>query len=372
MTAKASVTMDHPFVKTIHCAGSPYDVGFTHGKSVSAEVNYNIKTYTSFFAETVQITWDQARERSVAQFVPTLEQKYPEILEEMRGVADGAGGAGGGLTRDDILTLNVRSEIALTNYADGCTSISQTANGGKIFLAQNWDWLEELQKGMVFLHIKPTGTSIELKFLSEAGIVGKIGMNSAGFGLCSNALRSGALNKHNFPVHVMSRRLLQYATNFDSAVAIIEQFGLASTINYIIGDKSGKHADIECSPHGNVFILPHDGYVAHTNHLYGPGQPPNLVDHPAPNSMSRLLRIRELTDHDKKLQVPTTFASLRARLSDQEGTPFSICRDRPPPGAVGMDRMITLSTIMMELTSCTGKVLIGRPCDNLPIVDWLF
>jgi isopenicillin-N N-acyltransferase-like protein len=368
MTTKASVTMDHPFVKTVHCAGIPYEIGFTHGSSVSAAVHSNIQTYTSFFAETAQITWEQARDRSVAQFVPTLEEKYPEILEEMRGIADGASGD---LTRDDILTLNVRSEIALTNYADGCTSISQTAEGGKIFLAQNWDWLEELQKGMVFLNIKPIGSNVELKFLSEAGIVGKIGMNSAGFGLCSNALRSGAFNKHNFPVHVMSRRLLQYATDFDSAVAIIEQFGLASTTNYMLADKNGKHADVECSPHGNDIILPHNGYVTHTNHLYGPGRPPKLVDHPAPNSLSRLARIRELTDYNKKLQVPTTFASLRARLSDQEGAPFSICRDRPP-GAVGMERMITLSTIMMELTSCTGRVLIGRPCDNLPIVEWSF
>lgn len=47
----------------------------------------------------------------------------------MRGIADEAGGD---LTRDDILTLNVRSETALTNYADGRTSISQIAEGGGI------------------------------------------------------------------------------------------------------------------------------------------------------------------------------------------------------------------------------------------------
>jgi len=360
--------MDHPFVKTVHCAGNPYEIGFTHGSSVSAGVHTNVASYTFFFAETVQLTWEQARQQAVAQFEATLEEKYPEILEEMRGIADGAGG---GLTREDILTLNVRSEIALTNYADGCTCISQTVEGGKIFLAQNWDWLEELKKGMVLLHIKPIGSDIDFKFLSEAGIVGKIGMNSAGFGLCMNAIRSGAFNKNNFPVHVMSRRLLQFATSFDSAIAIIEEFGLASATNYMLGDKSGKHADMECSPHGNVFILPHNGYVAHTNHLYGPDRPSKLVDHPAANSLSRLTRMQELTDNDRKLKVPTTFESLRSRLSDEEGTPFSICRDRPP-GAVGMERMTTLSTIMMELASCTGRVLIGRPCDELPIVEWSF
>ncbi|KAJ5812675.1 acyl-coenzyme A:6-aminopenicillanic-acid-acyltransferase [Penicillium riverlandense] len=368
MTINPKVTMDHPSVKTVHCSGNPYDIGFTHGSSASAEVHANVDTYTFFFAETTQITWKQARERAVAQFTSTLEAKYPEILEEMRGIADGAGG---GLTKEDILTLNVRSEIALTNYADGCTSISQRTDGGKIFVAQNWDWLEELQKGMVFLHITPMGSDIEMKFLSEAGLVGKAGMNNAGFGLCANALRSGAFNQNNFPVHVMSRRLLQYATSFDSALSIIEEFGLASTTNYMLGDKSGKHGDIECSPYGNIIIFPRNGYVAHTNHLYGPNRPPRLIDHPAPNSISRLARIQELTDKDMDLKVPTSFESLRTRLSDQEGTPVSICRDRPP-GAVGMERMTTLSTVMMELSSCTGKVLIGRPCDDLPIVEWSF
>jgi isopenicillin-N N-acyltransferase-like protein len=363
-----AISYDHPSVKTVHCTGDSYEIGFTHGQAASAEVHNNIKTYTGFFTETVYLTWDQARERAVAEFIPTLQKKYPEILEEMRGIADGAGG---GLTAADILTLNVRSEIALTNYADGCTSLSQKGPNGKIFVAQNWDWLEELQKGLLFLHIRPAGSEIELKFLSEGGIVGKIGMNNAGFGLCSNALRSGAYNQHNLPIHVMSRRLLQYATSVDGALSIINSLGTASVSNYMLADKSGSHLDVECSPHGNVIILPHNDYVAHTNHLYGPNRPARLVDHPAPNSMSRLLRIQELCEQDRKNSVETSFESLRTRFSDQDGFPYSICRSRPP-GAVGMERMITLSTIMMELRSGTGKVLIGTPCDDLPVVEWSF
>ncbi|KAH8895228.1 AAT-domain-containing protein [Thozetella sp. PMI_491] len=360
--------MDHPFVKTVKCTGTPYAIGFTHGSAVSTEVHSNIKTYTGFYLETAKITWDQARERAVSQFMSLLEAKYPEILQEMKGIADGAGG---GLTREDILTLNVRSEIALTNYTDGCTSLSQCTPGGEVFLAQNWDWLEELERGMVFLHIQPAGSETTFKFLSEAGIVGKIGMNNKGFGFCMNAIRSGAFDNTKFPIHVMSRRLLEYATSYDSAVAIIEEFGLASSINYMIADKTGKHASIECSPRGNVFILPQDQFVGHTNHLYGPDRPQKLVDHPAPNSFARLARIQELTAHDREHNLPTSFASLRSRLSDEEGTPYSICRNRPP-GAVGMERMTTLSTIIMELTGCTGKVTTGRPCDDLPVVDWSF
>lgn len=368
MAFKIKVTMDHPSVKSIHCSGAPYEIGYQHGRAAAAEVHTNIATYTGFFCETAQISWEAARERAVAQFMPTLKAKYPEILEEMRGIADGAGGD---LKIEDVLTLNVRSEISLTNYADGCTSISQVDEEGNIFLAQNWDWLEELRTGMVFLHIKPQNSDVAIRFLGEAGIVGKIGMNSAGFALCMNALRSGTFSHLNLPVHIMSRRLLQYSTSVDSALAIIEEFGVACTANYMFADKTGKHVDIECSPKGNIMIWPQNSCVAHTNHLYGADRPAKLVDHPAPNSFSRLARIRQLTDLDLSSNVPLTFDSIRKRLSDEEGTPFSICRDRPA-GAVGMERMTTLACIVMDLTSCTGKVLIGRPCDDLPVVDWSF
>lgn len=368
MIAKSKVSMDDPNVKTVYCSGSPFEIGLTHGSAASTEIHHNIATYTYFFEETARITWDEARERAIRRFLPTVERQWPEIVEEMKGIAEGAGN---GLTLADIITLNVRTEIAFTNYTDGCTSVGQLTQDGKMFLAQNWDMIPELQKGMVLLHIKPAGSDIAIRFLGEAGIVGKIGMNSAGFGFCMNALRSGALNSNHMPVHIMSRRLLQYATSFSSAIAIIEEFGLASSINYLLADKSGNFADLECSPLGVFTISPCNSYVAHANHFYGPGRPGKLIDHPAPDSFKRLARMQELTERDLDLALPTTFESLRARLSDEQGSPPAICRS-VPPGAVGIDRIITLGTILMDLTSCTGQVIIGRPCEDLPIVDWKF
>lgn len=377
MTVTSRIYEDHPVVKTIICSGSSYEIGLQHGSAAASEIHANIKTYTAFFQETAGLMWTQAKDRAIVQFVPTLDRLYPEILEEMAGIAEGAGG---GVTRDDILTLNIRSEIALTNYSDGCTSLSQCDamaqkkinDEGKtqeVWLAQNWDWMEELQHGMVILDIRPRGRDVRLKFLGEGGIVGKIGMNSHRFGLCMNALRSGSFDNGNLPVHVMSRRLLEYATCVDDALAIVEKFGLASTTNYVFADSSGKNLDVECSPKGNMLILADDGFVAHTNHLYSQKLPRGLADHPASNSFDRLERIRELTKLDQQQGNPTTFGTIRQRLSDEQGTPFSICRDRPV-GAVGMERMTTLASIIMELGSGTAEVLIGRPCEHLPVVGW--
>ncbi|ERS98585.1 hypothetical protein HMPREF1624_05371 [Sporothrix schenckii ATCC 58251] len=378
-------------VKTVRCTGTPYQIGLAHGRAVAAQVHKNVATYTAFFDETVGLTWAEARARAVDQFAGRLGRCYPAILEEMQGIADGAGG---GLTRDDVLTLNVRSEIALTNYTDGCTSLAQEvvgADGRQVFLAQNWDWLEELHEGMVSFDIAPEtapGNGVErFVFLGEAGIVGKIGMNSAGFGFCMNAIRSGAqgTTDRHLPVHVLARRLLQYATSLDAALAILEtEFGAASCINLMLADRSGQHADVECSPYGHARIDPDptkladhgnasSRFVAHTNHLYGTaaqGRPARLVDHPADNSFARLARMQALTRADAAAGVPVSFASLHARLSDLEGAPYAICRSRPP-GAVGMERMVTLCTILMELTTGQGRVSIGRPCEpDIPVIEW--
>ncbi|EXJ92794.1 hypothetical protein A1O3_01347 [Capronia epimyces CBS 606.96] len=372
MISKSPVTMDDPRVKTVHCSGSAYEIGFTHGSAAATEVHHNIGMYSDFFGETAKVTWAQARERAVTKFLPTIQRQWPEIVEEMRGIA---AGAGGGLTLDDIVTLNVRTEIAFTNYTDGCTSVGQKAADGRVFLAQNWDMIPELSQGMVFLHIAPADSDLVLRFIGEAGIVGKMGMNSAGFGLCMNALRSASLNPSHMPVHVLVRRLLQYATSVDDALAIIDKYGLASSINLVMADKGGKVGDWECSPAG-IFSIPLQvgpgyDYVAHANHFYAPGRPATLKDHPARDSFSRLARMEELTELDAQKGVGPSFESLRARLSDQKNTPPAICR-AIPPGATGTDRLVTLSTSIMDLTGGTAQVTIGRPCDDLPIVHWSF
>jgi isopenicillin-N N-acyltransferase-like protein len=70
-----------------------------------------------------------------ARFGPYLEQTWPAYVEEMQGVAEGAG-----VPYALILVLNVRSEIAFGIMSDGCTTFSlQTPTAS--FLAQNWDVL---------------------------------------------------------------------------------------------------------------------------------------------------------------------------------------------------------------------------------------
>lgn len=72
------------------------------------------------------------------QYQPYLLSQWPDYVEEMKGVAEGAG-----VRFEDILALNVRTEIAFGNFSssanDGCTALSWK-DAGVSLLGQNWDW----------------------------------------------------------------------------------------------------------------------------------------------------------------------------------------------------------------------------------------
>lgn len=370
-----------PYVPVFKLKGSPYEIGFQHGQQAKTYIDSNVKTYAAWFQETAGLSWAEATQRATA-FVPTLQRIYPEILDEIQGIADGAQ-----LARDEILALNIRSEIGLTVYedeppaiTDGCTGLAQVSeDGSKTILAQNWDWIEGLETGMIILDIT-TNAGTRIQFLDEAGLVGKIGLNSHGFGLCNNALKCGAKTMDKLPTHIMSRRLLEYAKSSNEAFSLLQAFGGACTTNYVLADAKGRLEDIEVSPRGNLVIGPGDRqFVAHTNHIISPPEEFPLgaiYDHPSPNSFARLERISNLTMDDIKDGVPLTTEAVLGRLKDRQGAPYSICRD-VPDGAKGPDRMKTLASIVMEFDNvrgtAKGMVTIGKPCDEgLQRVDLVF
>ncbi|KAL4945819.1 acyl-coenzyme A:6-aminopenicillanic acid acyl-transferase-domain-containing protein [Aspergillus oleicola] len=393
-----------PHVPTLTLSGDAYTIGFRHGQQAKALIDRNIQTYTIFFKETAGLSWAEAKSRSEA-FIPTLQKLYPAILDEMKGIADGAG-----LEIADILALNARSEIALTNYentepekevpaiTDGCTSMAQlSADGTRLIVAQNWDWVADLAEGMVILDVNPTSSEGKAKrffTMTEAGLVGKIGLNSSGLALCLNALRCGAFDVQRLPTHVMTRYVLEHAERFDSAAEMIGKLGGASSANIMMGDVGGKSGTVEVTPMGISVLSPQGAgeqsdfdlkrgrgpsFVAHTNHVITPpGDFPRgaIYDRPAANSFSRLERVTELAREDAVKDVSVCVDSVYARLKDQKGDPYSICRGLPLD-AKGMEKMTTLASVVVEFHTVEkkfkGSVTVGRPCEEgLQRIEWAF
>lgn len=246
-----------------------------------------------------------------------------------------------------ILALNVRTEIAYGMFDDGCTALSWRTKDSN-FLAQNWDWQQEQKENLIHLRIRQNGKpSIEM--ITEGGIIGKIGMNSAGVGVCLNAIKAKGVDFEKLPCHLALRVCLDSSSR-EEAVKKLQKVGVASACHILVADPTGG-IGLECSCNDMAMLPMSDkGVVTHTNHFVkehaGVEDNMHWVDSPP-----RLKRIDKLIGTiDPQVE---TIASL---LKDEEGFPTSICREHTEDSTVA-----TLFSIVMDLGSGLAKLTTGRP-----------
>ncbi|RKD87110.1 C45 family autoproteolytic acyltransferase/hydolase [Kushneria marisflavi] len=346
-------------VKHIDVRGTHFEIGEAHGRQAASEIAVSLATYRRMFQDMAGLDWDTARYEA-ERFKAAIEHVCPELLEEMAGIAQGAD-----IDPLDVLVLNARSEIALTHAGgpiqpDGCSALSQRdSTSGAQWLAQNWDWKASQRDALICMTLRaPDKPAITM--VTEAGIIGKIGFNEHGVGVCLNALRS-QICKPKLPIHIMLRRVLE-SDGVEHALDMIDEVGVASPAHFLIADGSGQAAGVEVSPMGDSAMTPRHGRLCHTNHLIARHLPPGLEDFPREDSFTRLERLRALVADSEP-----SFESLRAHLSDEQGAPDAINRRENPDTPEG-ERMETLFTIVMNLSEKRAELSLGKPADHPEII----
>lgn len=301
--------------------------------------------------------------REASKYVHPLKKTCSRYLEEIQGLAEGAG-----VGFLDVLALNVRTEITFglfsdpgsaRNHADvpsdGCTSLGWVDGGsGQSFLAQNWDWQRAQGPNLVVCHVSQPGVP-RLSMVTEGGIVGKIGLNERGVGCCLNAIRARGVDPTKLPVHFALRTVLESGSR-EEAISRLKAAGIAGSAHILVGDDSGS-TGLECTPLGiKELSMDSSKRVFHTNHLVlehpGVDEPHWLDDSP-----KRLARIQALADDTPARELD--FQELSRMLKDEEGGPCSI--NRRQEGESGFQ---TLFTIIMNLGKREAWVKFGRPTED--------
>lgn len=384
-------------------ANIPAQIGHAHGSGAKAQVLGSIAFYTTLFQQRCDLDW-AAVTREAEKYVARLSVTCPRYLDEIRGIADGAG-----VSFLDILALNVRTEIIFGIFteaeaarakgpakavngvngsngvnghhaeddfpSDGCTSLAftspSTAGGppSSSFLAQNWDWQPAQAPNLIVIHIsQPNSTDNnttetddipDIAMVTEAGIIGKIGLNSAGVGCCLNAIRARGLDSSRLPVHFALRTILESRSRADALATLRKLGGVAGSAHILVADPTGsvglefaggKERIGEIGPNAR-------GRVVHTNHL--------VLEHPGveepgwlPDSGERLARITKLTDGEV-LAGKWDIKKVVQLFKDEEGFPFSINRLKVKEG-----ESQTLFTIVMDLGRREALVKVGRPTED--------
>lgn len=354
---------------TVHVrvSGDALTRGRMYGEQAAAHIRRSIDGYAATFAHYAGWDWPTAVAHAT-KFVEPIEAFDPKYLDEMRGIAEGAG-----VAFEDVLAINLRTEIMFAGKVRAaeatlprgeCTSLAVLPRdpGDRTLVAQNWDWLLPASDTVVVVEAEQDDGPAYVTAV-EAGLLAKVGMNSHGLALATNALVSARdRGEPGVPYHVLLRAVLD-APSVTHALQTLQRSPRSSSANYVIADESGVGLIIEAEP-GDFSRLRltqpgRDGLLVHGNHF----------EHPRFDSVDVGLSL--MADSPVRVQrarawlaaeaAPLSPERLLAMFSDHVGHPMSICC-HPAPGDHPREQSATIVSVVMDPAARTMWHVPGTPC----------
>ncbi len=360
-------------LRIINLEGAPHHRGQIYGETLRSKILEIIKLWKNNLHKSLDMDPDKYLSQMLEEtnFLPAIKKWTPDLLEEVKGIAEGAG--------VDFKTMYAyqlgdedywygrdrRIEKAL-KQANKC-SVLGIFDGGprKTILAQNMD-IESYTDGYeVLLHIKHQNSPLESLIFTYAGYISLTGMNNAPLAVCVNTLLQLNYSPDGLPVAYVIRGLLE-KNNLHEAIKFLHTIQHASGQNYAIG-ASEKVVTYECSENKVSPFIPYKGAtrVYHTNHpLLNDDQSKHkemlkkfgFDKKKRPTSNSEV-RFNFLKDKLKDSSQEVTVDTVKSILGSHE---IPICFHKESEGG-GM----TAGCIIMELTkSPTLHLAPGPPCST--------
>jgi len=346
-------------LRMIETEGGAYERGFQYGEKTKELINRFLNQLYTSYNQLYGMSKDQLLMK-VRKYIPFTEDYSPEVMNEIRGIADGAG-------RDieDIMMAvayydisEVRSQIKC-----GCTSFAvtgQAAEGRETYIGQTWDdCLEFWWEGEINLLVKINCDSgLKLLGYTIPAIPIGAGLNSEGIALCWNSLHCEEMQV-GVPTYVIIREVLQQKTIGEALNAVIRA-RRSESFNFLIADSNGEIYNIEATPN-NLDIMYVDEYFAHANHFISnklkikedknlKAMPDTIVRH---NRMSKLLR-----ENRGNLNLNRLMEILR----DHVNFPWSICKHADKNRRIPFD--LTYAAWIILPAKKEIWITHGNPCEN--------
>jgi isopenicillin-N N-acyltransferase-like protein len=226
-----------------------------------------------------------------------------------------------------------------------------------VLLGQTWDWVSATGELPLVLKVRQTGKP-EVVSLVEAGQLGKIGMSTAGFGLCLTWLEADQ-RALGVPVHLLCRAMLNQ-NSIAEAVNLLLRVPRGAAAGFMFASGCGIALAVEATPTAIGVLEPENGLLVHTNHFLAPhlqASDRGLLCDGAGSLVRRQRALALLQPALGKIDSQT----LERVQSDTECAPSSICRS----GTVSpLEDNETLAGIIMDLSRMEMYVASGKPSEN--------
>ncbi len=339
----------------IAVGGTYREIGRQVGEAAREQITRSVTFYQANIEWLAGMSFDAAQRRALT-LLPYVEAALPQYVEELAGLAEGAG-----LPFEHLLVLNCGEEILCGERPSGagptgghCTDVA-IARDGRTVVGHNEDWIEDDIENMVVLDVTvPDGT----RFLSLTGAayLPCCGFNSHGMALYGNTLYSTD-ERAGVPNSFKLRWMLE-ARDRGEADARACMAGRARGSNHVLGQAGGHIWDVETSATREATIEGGE-WFAHSNHF----KAESMLDverSASSGSRRRLERARELV-RDGLARGDDPVALTASVLRDHANAPSSICSH---PLADDAEHGPTTGSVVVELEERRLHVCAGAPCEN--------
>jgi isopenicillin-N N-acyltransferase like protein len=345
-------------LRLTECSGTSYEIGRHYGEAAREGIFKGLDLLLAWLGSApYQARVDrEAVLSAAAKYLPNVRKHYPEGIDKVRGMAEGAG-----ISFEECFAVCCYTElvVAYPYLAPMCTSFAVSGpatRDGKTIIGQNVDWHPETPLDLVRVRKDDGGEQLSLTFFCTPSIT----LNSKGVANSANLTISPM-----GPVtgHVPFAFFLAAAMREPSADKALEAIkDRARGVGYFhFADRTGRMVGIESVYDSCSVLQPKDGVLVHANHYETEAYAGTDVARMyMPDSFVRASRLRALIREHYGSLTPELMMEL---LADHQGHPNSICRHVDPEIPPALSSMSAASLIMVP---AEGRMYVasGPPCEN--------
>jgi isopenicillin-N N-acyltransferase-like protein len=327
MTTPAQAT-----IQPLSLEGTAYQRGLVHGEALRDKIQELVGLWqdqlSAGFGLDAGLVIDRFLQRT--DFVSAIQRWMPDLLEEVRGIADGCG-----RSFETMLAFQLLDELWANGdlvFAEHCTAIGFPASAEEpAYLGQTLD-VETFRDGFqVVLHITAEGSGMEALVASSAGLIGFNGLNNRGVGVGVNALLPLNSRADGLPVACVVRGVLS-CLSAQQACDFLRRIPHACGQNYLVGGPDGVF-DLECSANQVVEYRPDEagGVIWHANlplanDDYTPDfQAASDAQQSSPDRQSSQARFQAVERRLGQASRETRLGFLKQTLASRDSAQYPVC-----------------------------------------------
>ena len=308
---------------TVRTGGSPREMGVDFGRAAREVLRALAAESRAHFRQWTGHDIGQAKRHAARHYLPSVRRRYPKYLEEVRGIAEGAG-----VAFDDLFYLTADEELVSlwekpAKHAPGrdpgtpshehCSSAAVRTKDG-LFLGHNEDYPPRYLDRLVLVEAHPDGAPAFMALTYPYIIAGpSCGLNDRGLAFAVDSLGYAA-RPRGVPTNYILRDVYSARRSSDVPRIVDVQDAVMANAVTVASASERKTLTVEAAPGGPAILsMGKDGLLAHTNHALSAE-----LDHTSEktgwNSRKRLIALEHLMAKKRD----RTAAGLKKALSSKD------------------------------------------------------